>query len=211
MLRMLSLLEAIENSAPAIWVREANTVFAYPTILAVHTFGMILVVGISLIIALRTLGVAREVPIEPLKKYVPLMWIGFYVNFASGLVLFFIDGRAFATNPVFWIKMGTIVAALAVLRRLLAGLTDFSAIQDSSRRTLARALFVFWVVAVTAGRLTAYDDFIQKESAIAVLVAIVVVFLIVRYPAAGAMNFDSANHVGDGSRIDSVAHPPARV
>ena len=65
---MLSLLEAIENSAPAIWVREANTIFAYPTVLAVHTFGMILVVGISLVIALRALGVARELPVEPLKK-----------------------------------------------------------------------------------------------------------------------------------------------
>ena len=139
------------------------------------------------------------------------MWAGFYVNAASGVVLFFLDARAFATNPVFWIKLASIVGALAILRRLLAGLSDFSAAPGSSRQgTLARALFVFWAVAVTAGRLTAYDPFIQ-ESAIAVLVAMVALFLVVRYLAAGAMNFDATGHAADGSRIDSVARPPARV
>ena len=80
---MLSLLDDISNCGWATWVREAPTIFAYGTVLAAHTFGMILVVGISLAVALRTLGVASDLPIEPLRKYVPLMWVGSRLGSAS--------------------------------------------------------------------------------------------------------------------------------
>ena len=77
---MLELLDSIQDIGWIMWVRDANTVLGYATVLAFQTFGMILVVGISTAFALRTLGVASDVPIAPLRRYVPLMWIGFCVN-----------------------------------------------------------------------------------------------------------------------------------
>ena len=47
------ILESMENSGFSVWVREANTPFAYPSVLALHTFGLILLVGFSSALAMR--------------------------------------------------------------------------------------------------------------------------------------------------------------
>jgi hypothetical protein len=54
---------------------------------------------------LRVLGVARGVPLTELKRFVPLMWIGFWLNAASGALLFLAFPTKALTNPVFYIKM----------------------------------------------------------------------------------------------------------
>ena len=43
---MWEFLEAVENSGFSTWVREAPTVLAYSTVLALHTFGMAFLVGL---------------------------------------------------------------------------------------------------------------------------------------------------------------------
>ena len=68
---MWELLEAIENTGFATWVREAPTVLAYSTVLACHTFGMAFLVGLSGMIALRALGFARALPLAPMGKFFP--------------------------------------------------------------------------------------------------------------------------------------------
>ena len=182
---MLELLDSIQDIGWIMWVRDANTVLGYATVLAFHTFGMILVVGISTAIALRTLGVASDVPIAPLRKYVPLMWIGFFVNLGTGLVLFFQDGRKFATSYDYWIKMFAVVGAVTTTQMLLTYLRD-PAVADmrpvpSKGRTLAGAVLFCWSVAVTAGRLSAYDPFIQTQSAVAVVIVMIVLVLALKY------------------------------
>ena len=191
---MLSLLDAIENSGWATFLRDANTVFAYATVLALHTFGMILVVGISVAFALRTLGFAPDLPLAPLRKYVPLMWVGLYVNAATGVLLFLIDGRHFATNLDFWIKMLSIVGAVTSLRLLLANLSDPTVVDTrpvpTKGRVLAGSVLTFWLVAITAGRLTAYDPFIQRQSALAVLIVVVVAIVVGRFIGARLLGAD---------------------
>ncbi len=81
---MWEVLEAIENSGFATWVREAPTVLAYSTVLAFHTFGMAFLVGLSGMIALRALGFARALPLAPMGKFFPLIFVGFWVNAATG-------------------------------------------------------------------------------------------------------------------------------
>ena len=177
---MSALLESIENSGWATWVREANTVFAYATVLALHTFGLAFLVGISVGIALRILGVARSLPLAPLAGFFPLMWLGLWVNVASGVVLFFLDARSFLANPDFYIKMLAIVVAVRSLRSLQAIAFRDPAGLDArpmKGKILAGTVIISWAVAITAGRLSAYDGFIQRQTAAAVLVLAVVVLL----------------------------------
>ena len=53
---MQELFESIENSAFSTYIRETPNVLGYSTVLALHTFGMAFLVGLSGVIALRVLG-----------------------------------------------------------------------------------------------------------------------------------------------------------
>jgi acetyl-CoA carboxylase biotin carboxyl carrier protein len=62
----MDILAWIENNALVTWVREAPTVLAYPTVLAIHTFGLIFLVGPNVAIDLRIFGFAPNVPLRPM-------------------------------------------------------------------------------------------------------------------------------------------------
>jgi len=185
---MMSFLESIENTDFATWVRDANTVFGYATVLALHTFGLAFLVGISAGIALRTLGVAPGLPLAPLGGHFRVMWIGFRVNVLSGVVLLMLDARTFLTSPDFYIKMLAIAVAATSVRLLQTSVFGDPARLGSrpvpmKAKILAGTSLLSWAVAITAGRLTAYDGFIQRQTAAAVLV-LAVVILVAWYIAA---------------------------
>jgi len=94
----------IETSSLSVWARESTSVFAFPGILAVHTVGMGLVAGINAAINLRILGIAPQVPLTQMKRFFPVMWTGFWLNAASGVVLLIAYPTKALTNPVFFIK-----------------------------------------------------------------------------------------------------------
>src|SRR6266702_6926783 len=111
---MMQFLAAIEQSGFSVWVRESNSLLAYPGVLFLHTLGMGVVAGISGLIALRILGCAREVPLADVRKMYPYMWAGFWLNTVTGIVLFIIDATTKAVSPVFYTKMTFIAMAIGV-------------------------------------------------------------------------------------------------
>ena len=185
---MWEVLESIENSGFATWVRETPSAFGYSTVLAFHTFGMSFLVGLTAMIALRSLGFARGLPLSPMEKFFPLIAVGFWVNALTGIVLTMLAARSFFSNPDFYIKLVAIAGALVTLRMLRAGLFRDPVVTDLGpvplkTRIVAVAMLVFWAVAVTAGRLTAYSPSVRSSSAVAILVA-AVLLLLVRHMAA---------------------------
>src|SRR2546427_11482156 len=98
---MMQFLAAIEQSGFSVWVRESNSLLAYPGVLFLHTLGMGVVAGISGLIALRILGCAREVPLADVRKMYPYMWAGFILNTFTGIVLFFNDATTKNIDPLF--------------------------------------------------------------------------------------------------------------
>jgi len=181
---MWEFLETVENSGFSTWVREAPTVLAYSTVLALHTFGMAFLVGLSGMMALRALGFARNLPIEPMVKFFPLVVIGFWVNAVTGVVLTMLAAVSLFRNPDFYVKLVAIAGAIVMLRKLRAGLFGPDAKLDPDgraprqTRTVAVAMIVLWTIAVTAGRLTAYSNFVRIRTIAAVVIAIVVVLVL---------------------------------
>src|SRR4051812_10104573 len=102
---MRPMLDALENTWLSTMLRDSPNVFLYPTILAFHTLGLAFFVGISTAIALRILGVAPDIPLAPFKKLYPLMWLGFFFNAVSGLLLLIIEPTKFLTMVDFYIKL----------------------------------------------------------------------------------------------------------
>jgi hypothetical protein len=181
---MWQILEVLENSSVAIWIREAPTILAYPTVLALHAIGMALLVGLSGMIALRILGFAAMLPLAPMSKFYPLIYLSFWVNATSGVLLLILAPVSFLTNPTFYIKLAAIFCAVVLIRLIrlrVFGSADTA--PSAGYKVMAAALLFFWGVALVAGRLTAYSFFTTWQTAVAAVI-LATILLTVRYAAA---------------------------
>ena len=155
----MKLLSTIEYSAFCTWVRESNSLWAYPGILFMHTLGTAVVVGVSAIVNLRVLGFARRLPVAPLERYFPIIWTGFSASAISGAILFAADATSKIVSPLFGVKMLAIVlgvVTMVVIRRRVFGDRRVEATASARETRLAAASLVLWLVAIAAGRLMAY-------------------------------------------------------
>jgi hypothetical protein len=152
-------LTALHDSALSTWLREAETVWAFPTVLTVHTFGMMLLVGCAWVVDLRLLGVGRTIPIGPLRPLFRLMWFAFWINLATGVLLFIADPERKATSLLFGAKMLLIIVNLPILKRLeraVYGGGAEPAVVTSGTKQLAAASAMLWAGTIFAGRLLGY-------------------------------------------------------
>jgi hypothetical protein len=154
---MSALLTSLQETSLALWVSGSPSLLGYPTILVLHTIGLVLLVGPSVAISLRLLGVAKAAPLSAMSPFFRIMWIGLVINAVTGVLLFIADALHKAEQPVFWIKLTAIAGAVLVLlrtRRIVFGLSD--GVTPSEGRGLAVAALLFWTIAMVAGRLMAY-------------------------------------------------------
>ena len=155
----VDLLSTIEHSAISTWVREDSSFWAYPVILFMHTVGVSMVVGISAMIDLRVLGFARPLPIVPLERYFPVIWIGFWFSAISGTFLLAADATTKVANPVFVVKMILIalgVVNMALIRRVVFLPPNAKTARPLLGKLLAAASLIMWFGAAAAGRLMPY-------------------------------------------------------
>ena len=156
---MTAFLAAVENSGLSTWLRESNSIWAYPTVLTLHTIGLALLVGANAALDLRVLGVGKAIAVAELRPLMRWMWIGFWVNALSGVVLLAADATTKAASPMFLIKTGLVVAGVIVLRALdrqVFGAAAVPGVLTPAARSLAVASLAIWFVAIAAGRLMAY-------------------------------------------------------
>lgn len=154
---MQDVLTAVEQSSLATWVREAPTLWAYPTVLFLHTVGLGFLVGLNLTIDLRVLGFPADLPLAPLRRLLPVMWAGFWVNAVSGVALLAADATTKLVNPVFGVKLACIavgVSQMCFAKRPMFAVTPPRLSRAS--RVAAVVSILAWVGATTAGRLMGY-------------------------------------------------------
>lgn len=145
----------------ATWVRESPSLWAYPTILTLHTVGLGIVVGASAIVDLRLLGYGRRLRLGTLGSLFPMMAAAFLLNASTGILLFMADATTKARQPVFYVKLALIFLALwctfATRRIVRHNATPRSAdVIPAHGPRLALASLLLWAGAITAGRLMAY-------------------------------------------------------
>jgi hypothetical protein len=157
---VMDILQNIEQSGFASWVRESPSIFAFPSILLLHTIGMAFVAAVAAGINLRILGVAPAIPLAPLQKFLPVLWFGFLINAITGTMLLTSDISLKLTNPDFYVKMAFIALSLILLRmmrREVFGSPEAETGKFSSRsKWLAWASLFCWLVVIVSGRLLAY-------------------------------------------------------
>ena len=167
------MIEAIENSAYAVWVRESPSIFAYTTILSLHAIGLAIIVGIHTLIALRLLGFVPGIPLQPLRKLFPWMYLGFTINLFSGTSLFVANLSNDLGNWLFLAKLGFIALAMINLELTriyvfdkpaaagTAGVASAASALPKHSGLFAIVALVLWSLAMVAGRFTAYPNFVE--------------------------------------------------
>ena len=156
---MMDLFVWLEGSSVAVWVREAPTIWAFATIITLHTFGMGVLVGACAVLDLRLLGVARTLPIGPLSTLYRVMWFGFWLNLVTGSLLFVADATSRGTQWLFFVKMLFVVTGVwttVLIRRHVHGGNAEPTVVSSTVKRLALVSLAAWVLATTSGRLLAY-------------------------------------------------------
>jgi len=148
--------QTIEETGLSTWARDTP----FWVIISIHAIGMTLLVGASAAFALRIFGVARDLPLAPLRRLYGIIWAGFWVQVASGGLLLIAYPTKSLTNPYFYVKLALIGLAMFVMERLKrrvfgdAGLSEPDMMANG--RALAAWSILLWLGAVAAGRILAY-------------------------------------------------------
>ena len=155
---MTDLLASLEASSFSTFLRESPSVWAYPTVLTLHTVGLGVLVGTNWMVDLRVLGVGRAIPLSILSRAFPIMWAGFWVNAISGVLLFVAD-PAKGTTTIFMWKLAIIavgVAFVLLLKRKVYGRGVEMDRASFGVKTMAALSLLIWVAAIATGRWMAY-------------------------------------------------------
>jgi hypothetical protein len=153
------LLNSIEQSGLSSWLRGSDSWFGFYFVLLVHTLGLALLVGSNVVVDACILGIAPGLPLESLKRLFGVMWVGFGLNVASGLLLLVAYPTKSFTNPVFYVKLTLITLAMITTQRIKTQVFNGRLTEPEMMgkgKSMAKWSLALWIMSITAGRLLAY-------------------------------------------------------
>jgi len=172
-------LRSIENTEFSIYLREGDlgTQLYLPIfylLLAVHSIGMAIVVGICFMLTGRMYGYVQTLPLSLIPRMINFAWWGFGVNAVSGVLLFVAQPRREIRNWAFDLKIVMILIAAVLMAVMVRALREGSqraspagasvgamAVTEpipSRARTAALWISIMWIGAILTGRIIAYTQ-----------------------------------------------------
>jgi hypothetical protein len=133
----------------------------FPTLIALHSVGMAVAVGLSLMVTLHLNQVFTGFNVQLIPRILSIAVWGFILNLITGLALFVSRGPEYIDSYIFLIKMLLVVISAVILFWLrqhlrLTKLTTEVSVADRTAKNMALFSTVTWFGAVIAGRLIAY-------------------------------------------------------
>ena len=157
----IALLSGIAESALAVWVGEST--WGFPISLVLHAFGMGLLAGGNLAMALRLLGAAPAIPLIGLLRLYPVLWGSAGLSLVSGVMLLSAYPAKALTNGVFYFKLSLIAIGLWLLAKPVRQLLQ-QGVDTAAQRRYGAAILVIWLATITAGRFLAYTHNVMRVS-----------------------------------------------
>jgi len=150
----MDILFALEDSS--IGVMISSSIWGYPIALSLHALGMGVLVGISVMLALRILGFADAIPRSAVMPYWRLAQAGFALNLISGTALFMGSAASLGLNWALYAKFICLIVSLFLTYRMVK--VGYRTQGDVNRkdRHLAVAAICSWVATIIFGRLIGY-------------------------------------------------------
>lgn len=136
-------------------VTVTNSAVLISLVWLVHYAGFFLLVGTTVVVDLRVLGVAaRTQKLQPLAGLLlPFAWVGFGLVIASGFFMFAGQATTFYPTQVFRIKMGVVLLAFvfgAIVQRKLPA-WDRAPQLPAGAKWVALVSLALWIGAILAG------------------------------------------------------------
>jgi hypothetical protein len=160
---MHGVLEAIQGSAPSLWLTGDGSLVAANSkqiLETLHFVALALQIGAIMAISLRLAGVGRGVAIAALGRPVfRTAWVAFAVVFVTGVLQFMPIATEVFYRPSFRAKLAILAAAIAVLIWLQAAVRRDAAAWDAGAAVpkpvkLAAALsLALWPAVIVVARL----------------------------------------------------------
>jgi hypothetical protein len=158
----MGFLEFLEQTALATFIRESSSFLGFPTFLFLHTLGLSLLVGANTIVAMRVLGMASGIPLRPMVRLFPFMWIGFVLTAISGTGLALASATSKFVNPLLLVKLVLVVIAAALMwsmeKNVFRSPSGLKEARPGDGKAAAGALLILWLVVMILGRLIAYSS-----------------------------------------------------
>ena len=160
-----SMLKRLDHAEFPTYLRESEYAFVF--FLTMHILSMSCLVGANCIVAMRLLGVASSIPLQPLRKLFPLMWAGFIGADLSGICIGLAHASTRLWNPIFGVKLALITIAAPMMWVMQKRIFNDSAVSEGAlppnTTKIATAQLILWLAVLVAGRLIAYSFTIFGE------------------------------------------------
>ena len=133
----------------------------FPTLIALHSVGMAVAVGLSLMVTLHLNQIFVGFKVQLIPGFLDVAVWGFILNLITGLALFVSRGSEYIASYTFLSKMlmvfiGTIILFWLRQRLKPMKLTTEILAEDKIARNMSLVSTITWVGAVVTGRLIAY-------------------------------------------------------
>jgi len=133
--------------------------WVWPALETLHFLGLILIVAAIGGLNLRLLGFVKDLPVAPLHRLLPWGIAGFVINIITGILFFIGMPFFYAWNPLFHLKMATIVVAGATLvafncSSAFRSLSKLGPGEDppATAKFIAASSLFLWFVIIILGR-----------------------------------------------------------
>jgi len=155
----LSFLAYLEASAFSEWL--LISMLGFPTLIALHSVGMAVAVGLSLMVTLQLNHILTGLSAQLIPKFLSIAVWGFALNLITGIALFVSRGQEYITSTIFLVKMLLVIVSALILfwlrRHLLRmKLATDKLVSNGVARGMSVVFAATWVGAVISGRLIAY-------------------------------------------------------
>jgi hypothetical protein len=131
----------------------------WATMMVMHFVGLSLIVGVVGAIDLRIIGFARELPLAPLHRLLPLAMAGLGLNFVTGMLAFIGMPVYYAADIAFWFKLCALMvlgvnAALFYLTGVFDRVEQLGPGEDAalSAKIIAASSLLLWFAVIISGR-----------------------------------------------------------
>lgn len=154
--------QSIEHTALSQWIQEAGWVV--PTVQTIHILAIAVVASSVLMIDLRLVGAFwADRPMKAVAaRFLPLVWWPLLVLLSTGIIMITAEPARSLKNPAFQLKMGLLIAALAVtglfqlLQRRDASFGESGTHPRVAAAAIALVSLLLWSSIIFAGRWIAY-------------------------------------------------------
>ena len=131
----------------------------WATMMVMHFVGLSLIIGVVGAINLRIMGFAKELPVAPLHRFLPLAMAGLGINVVTGMLAFIGMPTYYAADIAFWFKLAALVllglnVAVFYVTGIFHRVERLGPGEDAtlSAKIVAASSLLLWFAVIVSGR-----------------------------------------------------------